>query len=60
MSINITLHGNPVSLNRENNCFSDFDYAKRTELERRKKLRLEQVCLNFFFKKKNIFNFFFF
>lgn len=57
MSINITVHGNPVSLNRENNCFSDFDYAKRTEIERRRKLRLEQVCLVFY--SKNIFFYFY-
>lgn len=46
MSINITVHGNPVSLNRETNIISDFDYAKKMEIERRRKLRLEQVLFD--------------
>lgn len=61
MSINITVHGNPVSLNRETNVISDFDYAKKTEIERRKKLRLEQVCcLIFLFFFSLFLNFVFF
>lgn len=43
MSINITLHGNSFYNNRENRMLGNLDYAKKQELDRRKRLRLEQV-----------------
>lgn len=43
MSINITLHENKTYNNRDSRMFGNLDFAKKQELERRKRLRLEQV-----------------
>lgn len=43
MSINVTLHRNLFRNNQENKKLSNFDYAKKQEIERRRRLRLEQV-----------------
>ncbi len=45
MSINVTVHGNPVSIRRGKMVLSDLENLKKTEREHRKRLRLEQVLL---------------
>lgn len=45
MSINVTVNGNPVSIRRGRMVLSDLDQIKKNERDRRRKLRLEQVCV---------------
>lgn len=55
MSINVTVNGNPVSINRGRMVLNDLDEIKKNERDRRRKLRLEQVStLEFSFKNNTI------
>ncbi|XP_014206943.1 uncharacterized protein LOC106638343 isoform X2 [Copidosoma floridanum] len=43
MSINVTVSGNPISIRRGKMVLSDLEDIKRTDRERRRRLRMEQV-----------------
>lgn len=44
MSIHVTMTGNPVNVRRGRIVLSDLDQIKKNERDRRRRLRLEQVC----------------
>lgn len=44
MSIHVTMTGNPVNVRRGRMVLSDLDQIKKNERDRRRRLRLEQVC----------------
>lgn len=43
MSINVNISGNPITVRRGKVGYSDLEKIKKSEKERLKKLRLEQV-----------------
>uniref|UniRef100_A0A336LPP1 CSON015430 protein n=1 Tax=Culicoides sonorensis TaxID=179676 RepID=A0A336LPP1_CULSO len=56
MSINVTLHENKYQNERDPKFLKNFDFSKKQELEKRKRLRLEQVRQQSKLMAKNIRN----
>lgn len=51
MSINVTVSGNPINIRRGRVVLSDLDQIKKNERDRRRRLRLEQVCRRYIILK---------
>ncbi|CAG2055722.1 unnamed protein product, partial [Timema podura] len=43
MSINVTVHGSPVHIRRKKMLLVDYEEMKKSEVNRRRKLRIQQV-----------------